>query len=121
MYLQVSKLFFVANSVDFSQWDYTTTPPRRVSLNADITQLIEQFGVEIYVTLNRYNNITLFSTDANAMDHIYRIAESIHYDAEKYENCVVLIGDNCSGRLVSRVEIDQLNANWYMNFQRYFL
>ena len=121
MNLQVSKLFFVANSIDFSQWDYTTTPARRVTLNADITQIIEEFGVEIYVTLNRYNNITLFSTDAAVMDHIYRLTEKFHYDAEKYENCVVLIGDNGPGRLVSRVEVDGINANWYKNFQNYFL
>ena len=123
MNIQIDVLFEPVYSVDFSQWKrIDDNQYRRTKLNADITQIIEQFGVEIYMSLDRYNNIVLFSKDAPVIQDIHNIANKFGYDTMlESSNCISLIGDDCVSSDVSRIEVNGRNANSYHNFKDLFM
>lgn len=124
MNIQIDVLFEPVYSVDFSMWKRVSNDKYvRTKLNADITQIIEQFGEEIFMSLDYYNNIVLFSNNPMIIQHIHAIANKFGYDTDLYgsSNCISLIGDDCVYTDVSRIEVNGRNANSYHNFKDLFM
>lgn len=124
MNIQIDVLFEPVYSVDFSMWKRVSNDKYvRTKLNSDITQIIEQFGDEIFMSLDYYNNIVLFSNNPMIIQHIHAIANEFGYDTDLKgtSNCISLIGDDCVYADVSRIEVNGRNANSYHNFKDLFM
>ena len=124
MNIKMDILFEHVYSVDFSLWEYTSSDTcKRIRLNADITQLIEEFGEEIFVSLDENNNVLLFCRTPMVIQEIQSIADKFGYDAEmRNANSISLCGDNLvHPNGFARVEVNGRNANSYHNFKDLFM